>query len=67
MERVIAGAFSSAFLFGVWLSGCTLPPQVSPKDCHSLCSDQGKGVKLYRVGSAVPIVKRRPPVICECD
>lgn len=49
------------------VASCTLPPTVSMMDCEVMCSKQGRTVKTYRVGSAVPIFKRTPPVVCECS
>ncbi len=45
---------------------CTLPPNISISECESMCSKQGRSVKIYQVGSAIPIFKPTPPTICEC-
>lgn len=50
------------------LAGCTVPPpMMGSADCEALCSRQGRTVKRYLVGSAVPIFKPQPPVTCECQ
>ena len=61
-----AGCLLAVALALLLLDGCTLPPPMSPADCEALCSQQGRTVSKYQVGSAVPIFKPRAPVICEC-
>jgi hypothetical protein len=50
----------------VMLSGCTLAASPNMTECEQFCLRQGKTVSDYRVGTSVPVFKRRPSVICKC-
>lgn len=63
-----AAAFGVGLAMVIYAAGCsTLPPNVSLTDCEVMCTKQGRTLRTYRVGSAVPIFKRTPPVVCECS
>jgi len=48
------------------LAGCTLAASPSMSECEAFCVRQGKTVSDYRVGTAVPVFKRHPSVVCSC-
>jgi len=54
------------FALFAFLQACTLPPDMTAERCATFCNAQGRTVASYRVGSAVPIFKPRPPVTCDC-
>lgn len=57
----------AALLALVFFAGCTLAASPSMSECEVFCVRQSKTVRDYRVGTAVPIFKRRPSVVCTCE
>lgn len=53
------------FIGAVVSNGC-MAPHISVSECEAMCARQGREVRLYKIGSVVPIFKPRPPVVCEC-
>lgn len=47
-------------------AGCTAAADPSMEGCEALCARQGQKVSEYRVGTAVPIFKPHPSVVCAC-
>jgi hypothetical protein len=54
-------------LASVMFSACTRPPNLTARQCQELCVRDGRAMKTYRVGTAIPIIKRSPTVHCECE
>ena len=54
-------------LASLGLVGCVNTPVLTAQKCQELCARDGKTVKMYRVGAAIPIVKPDPNVHCECE
>lgn len=59
-------SIGAIILASIAASGCTLAASPSMSECEAFCVRQGKTVSDYRVGTAVPVFKRHPSVICKC-
>ena len=63
---VLASVAVVGMLLSASIAGCAAADMTAAQ-CLEFCASQGKTVRSYRVGSAVPIFRPKPPVSCECD